>query len=185
MVIPSADAPIAPLRQRMQHDMRGWGSHTRQDDVRHVRCFAVFLGSSQPRRSGLFTASASRGPGGSRSRRHRQARQPAHAASQLHHPPARTGRRARNDQFGGLREREWSERLDSRTPEARKTVICRPAPTPQSPGPIAALEPWCRLAIFKKMGNCSSGSATRSTRRTSFSLALASKGMSLERMSPR
>lgn len=44
----STDAPISPLRQRMQHDMlmRGLGSHTRQDYVRHVRRFAAFLGRS-------------------------------------------------------------------------------------------------------------------------------------------
>jgi integrase/recombinase XerD len=48
MATPSTDAPISPLRQRMQHDMlmRGLGSHTRQDYVRHVRCFAAFLGRS-------------------------------------------------------------------------------------------------------------------------------------------
>ena len=48
MAIPSTDAPVSPLRQRMQHDMlmRGLGSHTRQDYVRHVRCFAAFLGRS-------------------------------------------------------------------------------------------------------------------------------------------
>ena len=40
------DAPNTPLRQRMQHDMlmRGLGSHTQQDYVRHVRRFAAFLG---------------------------------------------------------------------------------------------------------------------------------------------
>ncbi|WP_282047428.1 phage integrase N-terminal SAM-like domain-containing protein [Roseibium album] len=40
------DAPITPLRQRMQQDMvmRGLGSHTQQDYVRHVRNFAAFLG---------------------------------------------------------------------------------------------------------------------------------------------
>jgi hypothetical protein len=40
------DAPITPLRQRMQEDMlmRGLGSHTRQDYIRHVRRFATFLG---------------------------------------------------------------------------------------------------------------------------------------------
>jgi integrase/recombinase XerD len=45
----STDAPISPLRQRMQHDMlmRGLGSHTQQDYVRHVRRFAVFLGRSR------------------------------------------------------------------------------------------------------------------------------------------
>ncbi|CAI2931858.1 protein of unknown function [Aminobacter niigataensis] len=39
------NAPTTPLRQRMQQDMlmRGLGSHTRQDYVRHVRRFAVFL----------------------------------------------------------------------------------------------------------------------------------------------
>ncbi|MER8555895.1 phage integrase N-terminal SAM-like domain-containing protein [Mesorhizobium sp. M0435] len=44
----STDAPISPLRQRMQHDMlmRGLGSHTQQDYVRHVRRFAEFLGRS-------------------------------------------------------------------------------------------------------------------------------------------
>jgi hypothetical protein len=42
----STDAPTTPLRQRMQQDMlmRGLGSHTQQDYVRHVRRFAVFLG---------------------------------------------------------------------------------------------------------------------------------------------
>jgi len=32
----------------MQHDMlmRGLGTHTQQDYVRHVRCFAEFLGRS-------------------------------------------------------------------------------------------------------------------------------------------
>jgi len=40
------DAPITPLRQRMQQDMvmRGLGSHTQHDYVRHVRRFAAFLG---------------------------------------------------------------------------------------------------------------------------------------------
>lgn len=39
------NAPTTPLRQRMQQDMlmRGLGSHTQQDYVRHVRRFAVFL----------------------------------------------------------------------------------------------------------------------------------------------
>jgi integrase/recombinase XerD len=48
MATPSTDAPISPLRQRMQHDMlmRGLGSHTQQDYVRHVRRFAAFLGRS-------------------------------------------------------------------------------------------------------------------------------------------
>src|SRR3954454_12621983 len=42
----STDAPITPLRQRMQQDMlmRGLGSHTQQDYVRHVRRFVAFLG---------------------------------------------------------------------------------------------------------------------------------------------
>lgn len=42
------DAPITPLRQRMQQDMvmRGLGSHTQHDYVRHVRRFAAFLGRS-------------------------------------------------------------------------------------------------------------------------------------------
>jgi len=41
----STDAPITPLRQRMQQDMlmRSLGSHTQQDYVRHVRRFAAFL----------------------------------------------------------------------------------------------------------------------------------------------
>lgn len=40
------DVPITPLRQRMQQDMvmRGLGSHSQQDYVRHVRNFAAFLG---------------------------------------------------------------------------------------------------------------------------------------------
>ena len=40
------DAPITPLRQRMQQDMlmRGLGSHTQYDYVRHVRRLAAFLG---------------------------------------------------------------------------------------------------------------------------------------------
>jgi integrase/recombinase XerD len=40
------DAPISPLRQRMQQDMlmRGLGPHTQQDYIRHVRRFATFLG---------------------------------------------------------------------------------------------------------------------------------------------
>lgn len=46
MAILPTDAPISPLRQRMQHDMlmRGPGSHIQQDYVRHVRRFAAFLG---------------------------------------------------------------------------------------------------------------------------------------------
>ena len=41
-----ANAPITPLRQRMQQDMvmRGLGAHTQQDYVRDVRNFAAFLG---------------------------------------------------------------------------------------------------------------------------------------------
>jgi integrase/recombinase XerD len=48
MAHPSTDAPVSPLRQRMQQDMlmRGLGPHTRQDYVRHVRRFAAFLGRS-------------------------------------------------------------------------------------------------------------------------------------------
>ena len=40
------DAPTTPLRQRMQEDMlmRGVGSHTRQDYIRHVRRFATLVG---------------------------------------------------------------------------------------------------------------------------------------------
>lgn len=39
------DHPITPLRQRMQHDivLRGLGSHTQKDYIRHVRRFAAFL----------------------------------------------------------------------------------------------------------------------------------------------
>ena len=46
MVSFSHDTPITPLRQHMQEDMvmRGLGSHTQQDYIRHVRRFAVFLG---------------------------------------------------------------------------------------------------------------------------------------------
>jgi integrase/recombinase XerD len=42
----SNDAPITPLRQRMQQDMvmRGLGTHTQHDYIRHVRRFAAFLG---------------------------------------------------------------------------------------------------------------------------------------------
>ncbi|WP_246676025.1 phage integrase N-terminal SAM-like domain-containing protein [Mesorhizobium sp. B2-5-4] len=42
----STDAPITPLRQRMQQDMlmRGLGPHTQQDYVRQVRRFVAFLG---------------------------------------------------------------------------------------------------------------------------------------------
>lgn len=48
MATPPPDAPVSPLRQRMQLDMlmRGLGSHTRLDNVRHVRCFAAFRGRS-------------------------------------------------------------------------------------------------------------------------------------------
>ena len=48
MVTSSTDAPITPLRQRMQQDMlmRGLGVHTQHDYVRHVRRFVVFLGQS-------------------------------------------------------------------------------------------------------------------------------------------
>jgi integrase/recombinase XerD len=48
MATSPTDAPISPLRQRMQHDMlmRGLGSHTQQDYIRHVRRFAAFLGRS-------------------------------------------------------------------------------------------------------------------------------------------
>lgn len=44
----STDAPITPLRQRMQQDIliRGLEPHTQQDYVRHVRRFAAFLGRS-------------------------------------------------------------------------------------------------------------------------------------------
>jgi site-specific recombinase XerD len=44
----SHDAPTTPLRQRMQEDMvmRGLGSHTQRDYIRHVRRFATFLGRS-------------------------------------------------------------------------------------------------------------------------------------------
>ena len=46
MAHPSTDAPVSPLRQRMQQDMlmRGLGWHTQQDYIRHVRGFAAFLG---------------------------------------------------------------------------------------------------------------------------------------------
>ena len=39
-------APVNPLRQRMQHDLmlRGLGTLTQQDYIRHVRRFAAFLG---------------------------------------------------------------------------------------------------------------------------------------------
>ena len=41
----TTDAPITPLRERMQHDMmmRGLGRHTQQEYIRHVRRFAAFL----------------------------------------------------------------------------------------------------------------------------------------------
>ncbi len=43
MATPTTHAPISPLRERMQHDMlmRGLGSHTQQDYVRHVRRFQL------------------------------------------------------------------------------------------------------------------------------------------------
>ncbi len=49
-----ANAPITPLRQRMQQDMvmRGPGAHTQLDYVRHVRNFAAFLGRP-PETSGI------------------------------------------------------------------------------------------------------------------------------------
>ena len=49
----STDAPITPLRQRMQDDMRmrGLGQHTQRDYIRHVRGFAAFLGRSPDRAS--------------------------------------------------------------------------------------------------------------------------------------
>ncbi|MBE7734163.1 tyrosine-type recombinase/integrase [Devosia faecipullorum] len=42
----STDVSVTPLRQHMQQDMlmRGLGSHTQQDYIRHVRRFAAFLG---------------------------------------------------------------------------------------------------------------------------------------------
>ncbi len=48
MAIQSSDRPVTPLRQRMLDDMamRGLREHTRQDYVRHVCRFAVFLGRS-------------------------------------------------------------------------------------------------------------------------------------------
>ena len=44
------DAPITPLRQRMQHDMlmRGLGSHTQEHYVRHARRFACSFGVLPP-----------------------------------------------------------------------------------------------------------------------------------------
>jgi integrase/recombinase XerD len=44
----STDASVSPLRQRMQQDMlmRGLGSHTQKDYVRHVRRFAALFGRS-------------------------------------------------------------------------------------------------------------------------------------------
>ncbi len=52
MTIFQTDSPISPLRQRMQQDMvmRGLGSHTQHDYVRHVRNFAAFLGRPWPQR---------------------------------------------------------------------------------------------------------------------------------------
>ncbi|MGN8119784.1 tyrosine-type recombinase/integrase [Labrys sp. 22185] len=48
MATVSTGTSVSPLRQRMQHDMllRGLGSHTQQDYVRHVRRFTAFLGRS-------------------------------------------------------------------------------------------------------------------------------------------
>ncbi len=45
MTIVTTDAPVTPLRQRMQHDMmmRGLRRHTQHDYIRHVRRFAAFL----------------------------------------------------------------------------------------------------------------------------------------------
>ena len=45
MTTVTTDAPITPLRQRMQHDMmmRGLCRHTQHDYIRHVRRFAAFL----------------------------------------------------------------------------------------------------------------------------------------------
>lgn len=42
----STDAPVTPIRPRMQQDMlmRGLGPHPQQDYVRHVRRFAALLG---------------------------------------------------------------------------------------------------------------------------------------------
>lgn len=57
----SNDAPTTPLRQRMQEDMvmRGLGSHTQQDDIRHVRRFATFLGRTlTPQRSRTYDISS-------------------------------------------------------------------------------------------------------------------------------
>ncbi|MER9274198.1 phage integrase N-terminal SAM-like domain-containing protein [Mesorhizobium sp. M0643] len=44
----STDAPISPLRQRMQHDAHAWPGlpYPAKNCVRHVRRFAVFLGRS-------------------------------------------------------------------------------------------------------------------------------------------
>ena len=46
MTVSINTAPISPLRQRMQHDMmmRGLGSHTQKDYIRHVKRLAAFLG---------------------------------------------------------------------------------------------------------------------------------------------
>lgn len=48
MAMSPTAAPATPLRQRMQQDMliRGLDAHTRQNYVRYVRRFAVFLGRS-------------------------------------------------------------------------------------------------------------------------------------------
>lgn len=55
----SNDAPTTPLRQRMQEDMvmRGLGSHTQQDYIRHVRRFATFLVLT-PQRSRTYDISS-------------------------------------------------------------------------------------------------------------------------------
>ena len=46
MTVSTIVRPITPLRQRMLDDMimRGLGSHTQADYIRHVRRFAAFLG---------------------------------------------------------------------------------------------------------------------------------------------
>ena len=46
MTVSINTAPISPLRQRMQNDMimRGLGSHTQKDYIRHVKRLAAFLG---------------------------------------------------------------------------------------------------------------------------------------------
>ena len=56
----STAAPVSPLCQRIQHDMlmRGLGSHTRQDYVRHVRCFTAFIGRSPDTATTISVASS-------------------------------------------------------------------------------------------------------------------------------